>query len=195
MDNLDAKMDNLVINPLKGLRNQISYLFHLTEKFQKELPPFFTVFEDILLKFVVFYRVIYQQEELPEQDIEFMMDTKYIELIQCDFLIRLANCIQMNNFEPESCFRPNQIHNFLDLLNWSCEIAIDQIKEYNRDSLVPLLRHLYYFQNLLKLSKGEWYNNDNPSRVSDSIPLANGESYFEGEYMDYDYIPPPANMF
>lgn len=212
MNDLDAKMDDLDAknkDPIELLHEYILKLFALTSAKNnslaiRELPAFYMVFEDILFKFDIFYKVIYQREYLNEQNIDTMMDTVYLEFIPSDFLIRLARCIRLNiqlDIDPESCFKPEQIHDFIRLLRVSVNKMINDIsqvyswyKDRNELSKIRffkrILRILKHMQSIIENLEGEWY--DNVEIVS---PEANGELLFEGEYMDYDYVPPPANMF
>lgn len=187
------------MNSFISLLNQrIHSLFDILDDCLTLFPhPTIRVFEDVVYKFDVFYKVVYQQLMLPASDIEIVLDTSRIQQYKNEtrLLHQLARCIDMNmrlnlDVEPESCFEPEQIHDFIHLLNWSCENTIAQLKKYivsfsntpQFDILWKFLQHLENLKDILQHLSGEWYNNDNPLQVdSYSIPPEAGEIYFESE--------------
>jgi hypothetical protein len=200
MNHLLFRLDQQ-INSIFDILDEILIMFSVST---------FNIFEDVICKFNVFYKVIYEQLDLSSADIEIMLDTTRIQnhTNETRILHQLARCIEVNkqlDIDPESCFKPEQIHDFIRLLNWSCENTIDKMKLYvvsfsntpQFNILWNFFEHLENLKYILQHFYGEWY--DNQIEVgSDPIPpeaRSDGEIYFEGEYVDYDYIPPPANMF
>lgn len=112
------------MNPLLfRLDLQINGLFDFIDRIALFFPVSpFKIFEEVIYKFNIFYKVIYEQLDLSSADIEIMLDT--IRLYDCydetQLLHQLARCIDTNikiDNDPIHCFKPEQIHDFIRILS------------------------------------------------------------------------------
>ena len=190
------------MNLLFELDQQIDRLFDSVDRIVMMFPNHrFNMFEDILYKYNVFYKIVYEQLELSNIDIELILDTTHLRRNPTtEFLFQFANCIRTRmqlELDPASCFKPGYIDHFIIALNWSCEKVIKTIKKYiafeedQLNFLQHFLKQLEQFKIQLQKFQGEW--RDNSFEIdSHAIPheRLDGEEYVEYEYLDYNYIPP-----
>lgn len=153
--------------------------------------PLIRLFDDVVLKFVIFYELNILGNPIQGDDIEILTDTDYlISLPSVLFLYELATCIERQiNYEddPLFCIRKSNLFNkFIQLINLCCKDALrvlDRTYTLNKvetDFISQIKKTTIDLKDLLSFFVGEWYDNEEIQIDSDNIP-AEFSWYREGE--------------
>lgn len=181
-------MNQLQLQQLGLISKQIHNIHRLLEIYLVQFDHFIVrLFEDVLIKYVIFYEVSILGNPVREDDIEILTDTAHlIRRSSTQFLYDIANCIKHQlDYEADLLFciqKTSLLNNFIhlfDLCSNSVLTILNRTYTINQEetTLVSELKNeIVELKRLLPFFIGEWYDNENPTHFEHSIPFEYGES-------------------